>query len=102
MEIRETETGLYTTITKVHTVTNRVNIFWTHEEALRSLNRWKRIKYRLNRIKAMTKANSFKIFSRVIGISFALLILISLISCGSTSGCSTKATNRGGGYYINR
>jgi hypothetical protein len=102
MEIRETETGLYTTITKVYKVKKVVNIFWTYEEALRSLNRVQRIKYRLNRIKAMTKANSFKIFSRVIATGFALLILMQLMSCGSASVCSTKATNRGGGYYINR
>tara|TARA_R110000744_G_scaffold339339_1_gene444493 strand:- start:513 stop:746 length:234 start_codon:yes stop_codon:yes gene_type:complete len=45
---------------------------------------------------------SFKVFSRVMAIAFALLILMQLMSCGSTSGCSSKATNRGGGYYINR
>ena len=45
---------------------------------------------------------SFKVFSSVMAISFALLILISLMSCGSTTGCTTKSTNRGGGYYLNR
>jgi hypothetical protein len=45
---------------------------------------------------------SFRVFSRVMAISFALLILISLMSCGSTSGCTSKATNRSGGYYVNR
>ncbi len=94
MEIRETQTGLYTTITKVHTVTNRVNIFWTHEEALRSLNRCQRFKYRLKKIKVMARASSFKVFTKLVSISFILLILLSLMtSCVSSRGCTTRAGN---------
>jgi hypothetical protein len=48
------------------------------------------------------RKKSFKVFSRVMAIAFALLILMQLMSCGSTSGCTSKATNRGGGYYLNR
>lgn len=36
---------------------------------------------------------SFKVFSRVMAISFAILILINLMSCGSNRGCSTRAGN---------
>lgn len=33
-----------------------------------------------------------------------VLLILSLVlsACGSTTLCTTKATNRGGGYYINR
>ena len=48
------------------------------------------------------RKKSFKVFSRVMAIAFALLILMQLMSCGSTSECTSKATNRGGGYYLNR
>ena len=35
---------------------------------------------------------SFKVFSRVMAISFAILILINLSACGSTS-CTTRSGN---------
>jgi hypothetical protein len=31
-----------------------------------------------------------------------IIISIGIQSCGSTGYCTTKSTNRGGGYYINR
>ena len=94
MEIRETQTGLYTTITKVHTVTNRVNVFWTYEDAIRSLSKWQRVKLRVNKIKAMRRASSFKVFAKIVSISFILLILLSVMtSCVSSRGCTTRAGN---------
>ena len=45
-------------------------------------------------------SKSFKVFCKVMAVSFVILILLQ--SCGSTSGCTSKATNRGGGYYVNR
>ena len=49
--IKKTKTGLYTTTTKIYSATERVNVFQSRKEAIKSLNKYERVQYKIENMK---------------------------------------------------